>query len=501
MAFVPSAGARYAPEILVLELMREIFFEVRYGQPSGTRELNAEERDENGQFRHSEADRSALHVLRGRRKKTKLSKSEDYFAPAYPPLADSGWLRKSADRVVVNFLLSGPVAQNLWHKGDTEDGRRRQKELVERIWEALLGDGRTLEQGLQGKDILAVALGPDKFKMDKHIAINNLMESTGPSDTVIKGIDDEFSRRITRDFEAICSLEAGLPRMQWIQILMTFLRFALPMWLLAEMQITSMLHGWLVLAADEGTVQDDREVLRFLSIRNQGLLHPTLTPTRELFEHVERYVRCRVEVDILLCWLEKVAPARLAGRILTPVNGGHGSLGISDLLVIAREAAAEIRQTERFKRVAHGLSIRTFIAREGEMFAAWRNPLMKGQGKNIDEFFRVLYKAEAGDEAGGYLLAAQGRGSNRGFRVFPGQMLLGTATYLAAQNKWSAGGRTGGGKLVLQDVEQHFGSYGIDFSAAADARPLLMRELQAMGLLAGSPDAGSSVAVACPYWR
>jgi hypothetical protein len=48
-------------------------------------------------------------------------------------------------------------------------------------------------------------------------------------------------------------------------------------------------------------------------------------------------------------------------------------------------------------------------------------------------------------------------------------------------------------------VEDHFGQYGIDFTMAVDARPLLMKELQAMGLLSGSPDAGSSVAVTCPY--
>jgi hypothetical protein len=124
---------------------------------------------------------------------------------------------------------------------------------------------------------------------------------------------------------------------------------------------------------------------------------------------------------------------------------------------------------------------------------------MKGQGKNIDEFFRVLYRAELGDEEGGYLLAPEGRGAKRGFRVFPGQLLLKTATYMAAQDKWSCQPRGGAGKLVLQDVEELFGQYGIDFSTAADARPLLMNELQAMGLLTGSPDAGSSVAVACPY--
>jgi hypothetical protein len=154
---------------------------------------------------------------------------------------------------------------------------------------------------------------------------------------------------------------------------------------------------------------------------------------------------------------------------------------------------------ERFKAVADGLDIQTFLTREGEQFAAWRSPLMRGQGKNIDEFFRVLYRAELGDEAGGYLFVPEGRGAKRGFRVFPGQMLLKTVTYLGGESKCSSRPRGGAGKLVLQDVEEHFGHYGIDFSTAADARPLLMKELQAMGLLMGSPDAGSSVAVACPY--
>ena len=121
------------------------------------------------------------------------------------------------------------------------------------------------------------------------------------------------------------------------------------------------------------------------------------------------------------------------------------------------------------------------------------------QGKNIDEFFRVLYKAALGDEEGGYLLNPQGRGTMRGFLVFPGQLLLKTITYLAAKNKWSSQAGRGAGKLVLQDVEELFQEYGIDFTTAADARPLLMNQLQAMGLLSGSPDAGSSVEVACPF--
>ncbi len=45
-AFVPTAGMRLAPEVLVLELMREIFFKTHYGDITGTRTLNAEETDD-----------------------------------------------------------------------------------------------------------------------------------------------------------------------------------------------------------------------------------------------------------------------------------------------------------------------------------------------------------------------------------------------------------------------------------------------------------------------
>jgi hypothetical protein len=287
--------------------------------------------------------------------------------------------------------------------------------------------------------------------------------------------------------------------MQWLQLLMTFLRFAMPMWLLAQMQITRLLHRWLLEATDSGSIVDLATIDAELSARNQGLLHPTLTATRELFEHIECYMKCRVEVNMLLYWLEQVAPNKIAGKKLTHGGAGSDVLALESLLTLARDASSDIRDSDRFKKIARDLNVQTFLTREGEQFSAWRNPLMKGQGKNIDEFFRVLYRAELGDEEGGYLLTPEGRGAKRGFRVFPGQLLLKTATYLAAHDKWSCQPRGVAGKLVLQDVEELFGQYGIDFSIAADARPLLMLELQAMGLLAGSPDAGSSVAVACPY--
>jgi hypothetical protein len=48
-------------------------------------------------------------------------------------------------------------------------------------------------------------------------------------------------------------------------------------------------------------------------------------------------------------------------------------------------------------------------------------------------------------------------------------------------------------------VEAHFKEYGLDFSAAAGARPRLIYKLQEIGLLKGSPDAGESAEVISPF--
>lgn len=500
-AFVPSAGMRLAPEILVLELLREIFFPLHYGDPARiTKDLDPDELNEERHPRYSEYERAVLYALKGRRKKTKNSLTQPFFAPAYPVLAREAWLSKNRERVIRNFLLAGPVAQYLWHRGsDVEEKKRERDDLVDLLFKALVGQRSCINQDMEDKEILSVALRSTDYQVNAALAREKLESASkpdDPDDSVIRIDQDELATRIFRDLRFICLLENGLPRLQWIQVLMTFLRFSLPMWLLAQVQITSLLHSWLIEAADDGKIPGISEILGKISSRNRGLLHPTLTPTREVFEKIEQYMKNRVEVNIFLRCLEKVRPNQIKDKKLRIYEGGGNTISIEGLLAISRDASPDLRALGRFKEVADGLDVRRFLTREGELFPAWRDPLLKGQGKNIDEFLRVLYRAALGDEAGGYLLIPEGRGASRGFRVFPGQLLLKTVTYLAAQDL-----RTfrDGGKLVLEDIENHFQEYGIDFSSAADARPLFMQELQAIGLLTGSPDAGSSVAVACPY--
>jgi hypothetical protein len=502
-AFVPSAGMRLSPEVLILEIFREVFFEKHYGKPSKNKILDPDEMDE--KYKYTKYERAVLYALRGRRKKSKNAKEQRFFAPAYPSLARKSWLGKKRERVINNFLFSGPIAQHLWHRGpDVEEKKKEQDKIIGKLYEALAGHSAIQNIDTKGKDILYVTIRQTSFNIDEKLVRKKLKELTEYSDSIIRvEQEDELAELIFRDVESICKLEMQLPRMQWMHLLMSFLRFVLPIWLLAQMRITSILHECLLNAVDNQNpeIKDISLLKDKIANRNRNLLSPTLTPTREVYDHIEQYMKNRVELSILLNCLERIKPNYIANKKLAMDERGADFLSLEILIDIAKTSSDALRKTERFKEVARGsFEVKKFLTREGEMFSAWRDPLHKGQGKNIDEFLRVMYRDELGDEAGGYLLIPEGRAENRGFRVFPGQLLLKTITYLAAQKKQSYNDDiVGGGKLVLEDVEKHFRQYGIDFSIAADARPLLMKELQAMGLLSGSPDAGGSVAVSCPY--
>lgn len=494
--FVPTVGMRLAPEILVLELMREVFYD---RQPEGIKaaqEIDPEKRDGRNSYCLSDEERAVLYALRGRKKERTAATTTHFFAPAYPVLAKAGWLRKSQDLLVRNFLLGGPVAQSLWGEGSgTERGKEKQRALISDIVQAL--GGRTVPGESKKKiDILAAALNNLEWDGGAEQALTRLHGSTSESTSVMRIGTDELAAQITDDFQSVCALEGKIPRMQWMQVLMTFLRFAPAIWLLAHMRITRHLRQWILDAADGGKIIGQQEVTDRLKNRNRGLLSPTRVPTRSLFDHIEKYIKARVEIDIFLYCLERVRYNDITSKELSVTDGSADQVGVEKLLILAREASNDIRELERFQKVAPGSSIGAFLTREGEQFPAWRNPLKYGQGKNIDEFFRVLLKGKTEDADGGYMLSLVRRGPKRSFLVFPGQLLLKTIVYLAAR---SVQRQRNEHRLMLQHVEEHFERYGIDFSSAAEAREYLMKELQTLGLLTGSPDAGASVAIANPY--
>ena len=423
---LPSVGMRVAPEILVLELFRDVFFAGDASDNAKTRELQPDLCDEDSKLVFGPAERAVISSLRGRRKETKRSRDVKFYAPAYPSLARASWLSKKREHVITRLLFEGAFSQHLWSLGDeAEDGKKKQISAVKTMYAAFAGVRQQADD-----DILAKPLNMNLSENEAQIAQDTLKKLTGPSPTTFQ------------------------------------------------------------------TDKDESEILKDLAIRNRKLIAPTLTPTREVFKLINEYMRCRIELNVLFFCLEQLRP-ELRNRVITTRKMGADMIRLSDTLILARNASEDFKADPAYGQAPN---IQTFLSRTSERFHAWCNPLDNGQGKNIDEFLRVLYKADRGDEAGGYLLIRERREKSTGFRVFPGQLLLQTVAFLAATAKYAdAANAAGGGKLVLNDIEEHFAQYGIDFSLAADARPLLIKELQGLGLLNGSPDAGSSVAVACPF--
>jgi hypothetical protein len=265
------------------------------------------------------------------------------------------------------------------------------------------------------------------------------------------------------------------------------------MWILAQMQITVLLHKWLIKAVDSGEIISQGEIEDEIRERNDGLIKPSRKNTRDMLEFPENYMKRRVELNCLIHRLEKIKKDEIEGKKLVIKGGGSEKLTIYDLLILAKSSSRELKETEEFKKVG-AENYKFFLIRVAEKYPAWRTPLsVSCQAKNISELLRVLYRDVKGDELGGYLFERNFyRNSVIGHTVFPGQLLLKTIVVLAKFEKTR-------GKLVLNDIENHFQQYGIDLGNAAVSRPLLIEKFQSMGLLSGSPDAGGSIPVETPF--
>lgn len=392
--FLHTAGSRPSPEVLVLELFREVFYKTHHVS-TRARPLDPEETDEKEKHVYDERERAVIYALRGRRKKAYGQKINTFFAPAYHTLVENCGLREKSERVVKNYLFAGPIAQYLLSKGNNNECKIKERNLfVELVVNALIGSRTCLDVEGKGKEILSVALKDADFNMNRELGVENIEKKIGEySHLVMKGLEnDELSNKIYTDFSNICIMEKKIPRLQWIQILMTYLRFALPLWMLSHMQITSCLHEWLIDAVENRKIARYEDIIKRIRSRNRRLLIPTLTPSRQVIEHIETYMKYRVEINILLNKLQNIG-ADINDKRLILDGKGSDIITVEELLVLASKQS-ELLKKEVFK----GIETWRFLAREGEKYPAWRNPLKRCQGENIDEFMRVMYQDKLGDE-------------------------------------------------------------------------------------------------------
>lgn len=483
---VPTTGLRNAPEELVLELFREVFFGTNRhtGAPAEAKQRNL---DPDGLSIPNEA-RAVLYSLRGRSKRrasaTKSNRADHFYAPAYPRLAGHGWFRKQSDAALRLLFLDGALASSL----SLENRLQNAQELANQTVVALDG-GST-----QARDLLHVAAGsahvpPEMFGIEH--ASSTLAEQLVRSRFAIHGGEvastpDVMATRLASDWRAICRLEPRIPRLEWIQVLKAFLCISTGMWLLAQMRMTAIIRDTLREALRGDPLQGQEAFMERIASRNLGLLDPTETLCNPIPTRVAEFMAARVELNVLLhaCAADARMGEVLEGRTLSSAPGS-ALLPVSELARALQGAFPE----------AQGGEFLLGVQRTSEGAKAWRDPLAAGTtGNNLDEFLRVLTDDRADSTDNGFLLH-RAPTVQRCYRVFPSSRLLSLFAHLAAVESDGAVARL----VPLSRIERHFEQYGLDFARAGGARSDLIKRLEQLGLLRGSPDAGSAAMVSVEY--
>jgi hypothetical protein len=503
--FVPTAGLRETPDILLLELFRELFF-TQFSSSKGQHHLDPGISDPSIYLDYSEKEKAILYLTRGRVKRIKGRESSGFYSPAYASMARGGWLRPEAEHQIRDSLFKGFIAQSL-KLLPTDIRAERVRSISAMVINALIGHNSNSTPSGQGVEFLWEAVKGSNISENDGLrsstqAIENLSEVMQEaidgvkrrSYTFVSPKSDEYSEALSNDFLELCKLEARIPRLQWLEILKCYLRIANSSWILSKMKITVWLRDQILRAIEHPDyfIQES-DFFKFLSDRNRNLFIASSGATDGPNIHVKTYVRARIELTLLTYALQSLDVVEdFSAKELVGSNGNRTDrMPAEEFIILFKQHRAKLNQ------LFGGLSTRQWLIRNCEIYPGWTDPFKKGQGKPLSEALRVLSRSEINDGDSGYLVTPiRGVGRSHSYSIFPGPMLIKTVVYLAAKVKAQ---NNPSGRLVLSDVENHFKFYGIEFGVAAGARPRLISELQDLGLLNGSPDAGDSVEVKSPF--
>ena len=503
--FVSPASERSSSDDLIIELFREVFFEKRSegeGKLTRIKKEHLVHSDDSLQtidnLIFTPSEKYSLHMAKGRQKQTsKVDEISSFYTPLYPSLARTTWRSKNNERCISSFFFRA-IAQHLSEHAD--DGRHTlEKHFIDMVFSALSGTSVN-ENG--GRDIAGLDISPMAGCISEKLAkqkIANLIGHHGKDakEEKFKSIfklknksHDLIAKTVFEDFLALCALEKKIDRLQWINLLKTYLRFTSSVWLLSQMKITvtlrdkllNILNGEPILDIDETWVEN------LTQDRAKGLFIPSLTTlTRQVETYIQGYVKARSELNILVAVVEKYSKKDWSKRSISLYGGSKQDLSILELITETSKCQPLVKED------LGDTSLRNALTRHCEQFTSWTQPVTAkaGPAKKYNEFVLVLRKLHIGDEEGGHLIVPSLQ-KNAGYHIFPGHLLLKLMTYLTRSRKKD-------GPLILSDVEASFKCYGLDFGAKGDIRPKLIETLQEIGLLKGSPDAGDSVAVKNPY--
>ncbi|MDB0030129.1 hypothetical protein N9E34_01560, partial [Opitutales bacterium] len=447
-----------SPEELLLELFRLIFFKVDRPETNAS-ELIPDNQDLYAGNQFSSKENFVLRAFRGRKKKQ--GSGEHFYAAPYPVYAKCSWLRKKDPAVIKSFFLGGAFAQHVFRPETEKIKRKFKEEYLPAVINSFLGETS------QTADFFSLASGKlDDISEDEarskeeavaqfyHIASagsNKARDMTTPP--------DPLSAKIHEDFGNLCELSGELARYNWIQLLSAFLGIGTCSWVLSQMRLTTYYNQWLKEVISNESMGDlNAEFIeRKFKERHQALFIASKKASPILFQHVEEYMKSRVELIILLQELGEQGV--IAQDDTKAIKSSPKE--IEDFLQGACSRAVSIQS--EISRKYDGWTFNQFLSREAEKWPAYLDPQKKGQGRNILELLRVLFKPQTGGTNESYLLVPEKQKEIRNklwYKVSPGPITLQLALVLTWKRK---GNSSQAGRANLGDLISFFEDYGIHY--------------------------------------
>ena len=488
---LPACETRSSPEELVAELMGLLF-----NNKDCVGKYSLEPDNEDWISNHD--DNLQQFVLRagsGRflPQRKKNAKSDYYYSPIYPNLAcgdKTHTIRPSGSKIILQFLINGVWANGL---------KRRSNEA-----EYIAMFANKVIDALAGKDepgnILYESV-PQVSEENKSKAKSLLLEKLKTAvindlSTVQGQVKDKFSTNAVDDFLYLCDLEKKIPRPLWIQLLMTYLRYVIPIWSLTYTKSMSSFRE-MILNAINGKDYFDDEVINEFDNRTDKILCISTEFSRDLINKIQKYQCDRDEVFLFFTTIiENIKElSGIAEKTLVINNPANDSeLSISELLLKLkkhRELIIDYCKSE-YEDLSKENCLQTFISRKARKYSSYRKPAAnspKSPSTNMLYMMNCSRASAINDWRGSHLFEVK-YSPEALWRVKPGPLAIQMFAHLAHS-------RISGRRLLFSDLLNQMESYGLDTSLE-EGRLDLMDSLSSLGMLDGSPDAGTSLRLKNP---
>lgn len=298
---------------------------------------------------------------------------------------------------------------------------------------------------------------------------------------------------LARDLSEVIRLKPTLTRRQWCALVESLLRLGLATHVLWMCRLVSTVWEHCLNALGGSPTPISSEIEREMWTAHIGpgaFLDGGQNAETYLRRQVERYTRARLGINLLLNSLDDQGAE---WRWPAVVSGPSGMPVAEQICLFLEHVSGKRNRLHKDPRGWMTVQLSEVIEEEHSKVSG-----NAGTPKNLHEFLTHTLRRRHAKEATfkehdqGYLLAKTSSHPSAPWIVRPGPVLLLVMCYTTCSSM-------PGVPATLQDLASHLGHYGVRLSTGDLQEGIVARDLEALGILVDSPDAGGGRLVLNPF--